>query len=75
MIKNTWLTGIFLLIVSSTFSQQNTAVKTKRLVPPELADTSWLDSLRDAQLASAKDIGVFHDFTFTDVLASTRLPL
>ena len=73
MVKNIWFAGIFLLIVSSTFSQQNTTVKTKRLVPPELADTSWLDSLRDAQLASAKDIGVFHDFTFTDVLASTGI--
>ena len=73
MVKNTWLTGIFLLIVSSTFSQQDTTVKTKRLVPAELADTSWLDRLRDAQLASAKDIGVFHDFTFTDALASTGI--
>ena len=73
MVKNIWFAGIFLLIVSSTFSQQNTTVKTKRLVPPELADTSWLDSLRDAQLASAKDIGVFHDFTFTDALASTGI--
>ncbi|MEO8481818.1 MAG: CRTAC1 family protein [Acidobacteriota bacterium] len=46
---------------------------TKRLVPAELADTSWLDRLRDAQLATAKDIGVFHDFTFTDALASTGI--
>ena len=73
MVKNIWFAGISLLIVSSTLSQQNTTVTTKRLVPPELADTSWLDSLRDAQLASAKDIGVFHDFTFTDVLASTGI--
>ena len=73
MVKNIWFAGISLLIVSSTLSQQNTTVTTKRLVPPELADTSWLDSLRDAQLASAKDIGVFHDFTFTDALASTGI--
>jgi len=46
---------------------------TKRLVPAELADTSWLDRLRAAQLASAKDISVFHDFTFTDALASTGI--
>jgi len=73
MFKNTWLTGIFLLMVSSTFSQQETTVKTKRLVPSELADSSWLDRLREAQLASAKNIGVFHDFTFTDALASTGI--
>src|SRR5688572_15318156 len=73
MLKNTWLTGIFLLIVSSTFSQQDTTVKTRRLVPPELADTLWLERLRDAQLARAKNIGVFHDFTFTDALASTGI--
>ena len=73
MVKNKWLAGIFLLIVSSTFSQQGTTVKTKRLVPSELADTSWLDRLRDEQLASTKDIGVFHDFKFTDALASTGI--
>lgn len=73
MVKNTSLIGIFLLIVSSTFSQQGTTLKTNRLVPPELADTSWLKGLRDAQLASAKNISVFHDFTFTDALASTGI--
>ena len=72
MVKNTWLTGIFLLIVSSTFSQKDKTVATKVLVPSELADTLWLERLRDAQLAKAENIGVFHDFTFTDALASTR---
>lgn len=73
MLKNTWLTGIFLLLVSSTFSQPVATAKAKRLVPAELADTSWLDRLRDAQLARAKNIGVFHGFTFTDALASTGI--
>ena len=73
MVKNTWLTGIFLLMVSSTFSQQGTAAKTRRLVPSELADTSWLDVLRNEQLARAKDISVFHDFTFQNALASTGI--
>jgi len=46
---------------------------TKRLVPAELADTSWIDRLRDAQIAAATNIGVFHDFTFTDSLASSGI--
>ncbi len=73
MVNNTWLTGFCLLLTISTFSQRDITTTTKRLVPPELADTAWLDHLREAQLASAKDISVFHDFTFTDVLASTGI--
>lgn len=65
--------SIYLLIVLSSCSQKDTTVKTKRLIPAKLADTSWLNRLRDEQLASAKDISVFHDFTFTDVLASTGI--
>ncbi|TDH29249.1 CRTAC1 family protein [Segetibacter sp. 3557_3] len=73
MVKKTWLTGIFTLMVLTTFSQQQSTLKTRRFVPAELADTSWLDSLRHVQLANAKDIGVFHDFTFTDALAATGI--
>ncbi len=46
---------------------------TKRLVPAELADNSWLNRLRDAQMAGASAIGAFHDFTFTDALAATGI--
>src|SRR5687767_2222743 len=35
-------------------------------VPPELADSGWLDALRARQLETASSIGAFHDFTFTD---------
>jgi hypothetical protein len=73
MSKNTWLTGVCVLIVLSTFSQQGTTANSRRFVPAELANTSWLDGLRKAQLAKAKDIGVFHNFTFTDALASTGI--
>ena len=79
MVKNKWLIGICLLIgislliVLSTFLQQDKSVKNQRLVPADLDDNTWLNRLGDAQLASAKNISVFHDFTFKDVLASTGI--
>ena len=36
------------------------------LNPAELTDSSWLDAVQAAQLATADSIGVFHDFQFTD---------
>lgn len=65
--------GLLLLLTSGAIIAISTAQNTKRLVPADLANTSWLDALRKAQLKRAKDIGVFHDFTFTDVLASTGI--
>ncbi len=35
-------------------------------VPPSILDPPWLDSARQAQLASAGKLSVFHDFTFSD---------
>ena len=37
-----------------------------RYVPSDLADTSWLAALRDAQVKAAAAAPVFHDFQFTD---------
>ena len=43
------------------------------LVPPELANTVWLEALRDRQLATAGDFDVFTDFGFTDRAAESGI--
>ncbi len=34
--------------------------------PPDVFDPPWLDRRKDAQLATADELGVYHDFGFTD---------
>jgi hypothetical protein len=36
------------------------------VVPPDLQDVSWLQTLRDAQIKGTAATGVFHGFQFTD---------
>ena len=43
------------------------------LVPPVLPDTTWLDALRDGQVATAGAFDVIHDFRFTDVVAESGI--
>ena len=42
-------------------------------IPPQLAKTSWLAGRRQAQLDAAKDLKVFHDFSFTDRTAQSGI--
>jgi hypothetical protein len=42
-------------------------------VPADLQDTSWLNRLRDAEVAAASRSTVFHDFQYTDRLAESGI--
>jgi hypothetical protein len=44
-----------------------------RFVPPDLQDTSWLQTRRDAQVKAMAGVGAFHDFQFTDRLAASGI--
>ena len=44
-----------------------------RLVPDDLKDTSWLETLRDAQRKALAGSTVFHDFQFTDRVAESGI--
>lgn len=44
-----------------------------RLVPEDLKDTSWLETLRDAQRKALAGSTVFHDFQFTDRVAESGI--
>lgn len=47
--------------------------QTRRIVPPDLTDTRWLESLRAAQVKALAGEHVFHDFQFTDRLADSGI--
>ena len=42
-------------------------------IPPVLVDQSWVEARRDAQLRTAGDFGVFHDFRFADRVAESGI--
>lgn len=42
-------------------------------VPPEIFDEAWMEPRRAAQRATADEIGVFHDFEFTDRLDASGI--
>jgi len=44
-----------------------------RLVPEELADTSWLQRLKDEQIKALAGVSAFHDFQFTDRLKESGI--
>jgi enediyne biosynthesis protein E4 len=46
---------------------------TVRFVPANLPDTSWLQTLRDAQVKAVDGVKVFHDFQFTDRLNASGI--
>lgn len=46
---------------------------TARVIPPDLPDTTWLGTLRAAQLKAAAGAAVFHGFQFTDRLAESGI--
>lgn len=46
---------------------------TIRYVPADLRDTSWLDRMGADQIKTAAQLGVFHDFQFTDELAASGI--
>ncbi len=43
------------------------------LEPPVLADTGWLQGLREAQLRTVDDFDVFYDFQFTDQVTESGI--
>ena len=52
---------------------QTPAAATVRLVPADLQDTSWLDTLRAAQVKAAAASTVFRDFAFADQRAASGI--
>jgi enediyne biosynthesis protein E4 len=51
---------------TGTAAAATQAPPTVRFVPDGLQDTSWLQTLRDAQVKAAEGVTAFHDFQFTD---------
>lgn len=45
----------------------------RKAVPPEIIAPPWLESRRQAQLETAADFGVFHDFQFVDRLTESGI--
>ena len=43
------------------------------LAPPVLADTGWIQELREAQLKTVDNFDVYYDFQFTDQIAETGI--
>jgi hypothetical protein len=54
-------------------AQTDVAPSTNVFPPPELADSSWLRGVREAQLQAASSVQAFHDFTFTDRLIESGI--
>lgn len=46
---------------------------TRRYVPDDLQDTTWLQRLRDAQIKAAASVTAFHNFQFADRLAESGI--
>src|SRR5580765_4720493 len=68
------------LILGGTAQRGGTAVQLiprgaddMRLVPEELADTSWLQRLKDEQIKALAGVSAFHDFQFTDRLKESGI--